>query len=356
MNTRRKLLVALGAGTFTASLVLKRLGGFARNEDRAVCAFTLLVVVWAALTMTTAAAAEYPARPIRFIVPVAAGSGPDINARLLAPELGKQMGQQVVVDNRPGASSVIGTEMIVRAAPDGYTIGYAAGTVLALNRSLMAKLPYDPDKDLQMVVQLGFQPNLLAVTPSLPVKSVQELIDYAKNNPGKLSYGSPGNGTSQHLTAELFKLMTATQIVHVPYKGVQQAITDMIGGQVQLAFPNVSPILPHIKAGRVRGLGVTSLTRSPAIPELPTIAEAGVPGFEVVAWAGVVVPSGVPKTIIAKLNAEINKAIALPTLKEKFAANGYVLVGGTPEQFAEHVRKEVVKWAKIIKDANIKPD
>jgi len=240
---------------------------------------TLLVAFSAALTVTTATAAEYPARPIRFIVPIAAGSAPDINSRLLASELGKQMGQQVIVDNRPGASSVIGMEMVVRAAPDGYTIGYGNATVLAFIRNLLAKLPYDSDKDLQMVVQVGFTSNLLAVTLSLPVKSVQELIDYAKINPGKLLYGSPGSGTSQHLTAELFKRMTSTQMVHVPYKGVQQAITDVIGGQVQLVFPNTPVILPYVKSGRVRGLGVTSLTRSSAIPELPTISEEGVPGF-----------------------------------------------------------------------------
>lgn len=317
---------------------------------------TTVMAALAASLSSGAAAADYPVRPIRFIVPIAAGSGPDINARLLASELGKQMGQQVVVDNRPGASSVIGTEIIVRAAPDGYTIGYGNATVLAVIRNLVAKLPYDSDKDLQMVVQLGFTPNLLAVTLSLPVKSVQELIDYAKINPGKLSYGSPGNGTSQHLTAELFKRMTDTQMVHVPYKGVQQAITDVIGGQVQLVFANVSPILPHVKAGRVRGLGVSSLTRLPAIPDLPTISEASVPGFEVTTWSGIVVPAGVPKAIVARLNAEINKALAFPALTEKFAANGYEPVGGTSEQFTALVKKEVVKWAKVIKDANIKPD
>ena len=356
MIERSKFVVALGGGARAVARVLKKSGEHAPKKDPAVCAYTVLVVVWAALVMTFAFAAEYPARPIRFIVPVAAGSGPDINARLLAPELGKQMGQQIVVDNRPGASSVIGTEIIVKAPPDGYTIGYAPGTVLAFNRSLMSKLPFDPDKDLQMVVQVGFTPNLLAVTPSLPVKSVQELIGYAKINPGKLLYGSVGNGTSMHLAAELFKLMTGTQMVHVPYKGVPQAVTDLIGGQVHLVIANVSPLLPHVKAGRLRGLGVTSLTRSPAVPELPTISEAGVPGFEFTSWSGIVVPAGVSKSIVARLNAEINSALATRTVKEKFAEMGYQAVGGTPGQFAEYVRKEAVKWAKVIKDANIKPD
>ena len=221
------------------------------------------------------------------------------------------MGQQVVVDNRPGASSVIGTEMIVRAAPDGYTIGYGTSTSLATNRYMPAKLPYDPDKDLQMVAQLLVGYNVLVVTLSLPVKSVPELIDYAKNRPGKLSFGSSGNVSSGHLSGELFQLMTGTQIVHVPYKADQQAITDLIGGRVQIMFVNIAPILPHVRASRVRALGVTSLKRSPIIPELPTISEAGVPSFEINTFAGVVAPAGVPKAIIAKLNSEINKAMKL---------------------------------------------
>ena len=306
--------------------------------------------------MATAIAADYPARPIRFIVPSASGGAPDMNARLLATELSRQMGQQVVVDNRPGASQVIGMEMIGRSAPDGYTIGYGTNTGLAANRSLIAKLPYDPDKDFQMVVQLLVGFNVLVVALSLPVKSVQELIDYAKNNPDKLIFGSNGNGTSVHIAGELFKLLTGTQIVHVPYKGSAQADTDLIGGRVQLIFENVGPILPHIKAGRVRPLGVTGLKRSSALPDVPTISEAGVPGYELTTFTGVIVPVGVPKAIVARLNAEINKAIALPGLKEKYAAIGYELVGGTSEQFDALVKKEIVKWADMVKRAGVKID
>jgi tripartite-type tricarboxylate transporter receptor subunit TctC len=307
---------------------------------------TILLAV--ALTIN-AAAAEYPDRPIRFIVPSAPGGTPDIISRVLAAELNKQMGQSVVVDNRPGANGVIGMQLIAKAAPDGYTIGYAPVSALAINPGLHATLPYDADKELQMVAQLVFGLHILTVTPSLPVKSVQELIDYAKNNPGKLSYGSSGNGSSQHIGMEMFKLMTDTQMVHVPYKAIQQAITEVIGGQIHVVFDNLASMLPHVRAGRVRAIGVTSLKRSPAIPELPTISEAGVPGFEVTTWSGVVMPAGVPKAIVARLNAEINKALTSLTVKEQLAGNGYELVGGTPEQFAELVKKETVKWADIIK-------
>ena len=315
-----------------------------------------LVVVWAVLTIATAMAAEYPARPIRFIVPTAPGGAPDMNARLIATELARQIGQQVVVDNRPGASGVIGMEMIGRSAPDGYTIGYGTNTGLVANRSVIAKLPYDPDKDFHMVVQLLVGLNVLVVTPSLPVKTVQELIDYAKKNPGKLTFGSAGNGTSNHVAGELFKLLTGTQIVHVPYKGSSQADTDLIAGRVQLIFENVGPILPHINAGRVRALGVTSLKRSSILPDVPTISEAGVPGYELTTFAGIIVPVGVPKAIVARLNAEINKAIALPGMKDKYAAIGYELVGGTSEQFEALVKKEIVKWADVVKRAGVKVD
>jgi tripartite-type tricarboxylate transporter receptor subunit TctC len=315
----------------------------------------LLVVVWAMLAMTTTAAADYPARPIRFIVPYGAGSGPDITARLFLVDLGKQLEQQIVVDNRAGAGGSIGTEMIVRAPPDGYTIGFGGISAFAINPNVLAKLPYDPDKDLVKVVQTYFNPGLLAVTLSLPIQSVKDLIDYAKKNPGKLSFGSSGNGTSSHLSGELLNLMTGTQLVHVAYKTPDQGITDTIGGRLPLMFNNIGPMLPHVKAGRIRGLGVTSLKRSPAIPELPAIAET-VPDFEVTVWGGVVVPAGVPKPIVARLNAAINKALASPALKEKYAAIGYELVGGTPEQFDAFVKKEIAKWADVIKRSGAKFD
>jgi tripartite-type tricarboxylate transporter receptor subunit TctC len=313
-----------------------------------------LIAFGAAITIQ-AFAAEYPDRPIRYIVPFAPGSGPDVGARLLAAELGKRLGQQVVVDNRAGAAGSIGTELIVRAPADGYTIGHGNIATLAINRSVMAKLPYDPDKDLQKVVQVIFLPNLLAVSQSTPVKSVQELIDYARKNPDRLSYGAQ-NGTSPHLCNELFKIMTGTKIVHVPYKDPQQEVTDMIGGRLQMIFENMSAIIPHVKAGRIRGIAVSSAKRVAAVPDLPTVAEAGVQGFEVVAWSGVVTPVGVAPAIVDKLNGVTNMALASPELKEKYSALGYELAGGTSRQFAEHVKRESAKWADVVKRAGITVD
>ncbi len=309
----------------------------------------LLAIAFAA----SAAAADYPARPIRFIVPYGGGSGPDITARLFATELSKQIGQQIVVDNRPGASGSIGTEMIARAAPDGYTIGFGGISTFAINPSVLARLPYDPDKDLLKVVQTYFNPGVLAVSLSLPVNSMQDLINYGKSNPGKLSFGSSGNGTSSHLSGELLNIMTGTQMVHVPYKTPEQGITDTIGGRLPVMFNNIGPMLPHVKAGRIRGLGVTGLKRSPAIPELPAIAET-VPGFEVIVWGGVVLPAGAPKAIVTRLNAEINKVLALPALKEKYATIGYELVGGTPQQFDAFVKSEIAKWADVVRRSGAK--
>ena len=252
----------------------------------AVCAFLSSLVLLAA-----PAAAEYPDRPLRLILSSAPGASSDVVSRILAAELVKQMGQQIIIDNRPGAVQTIGTAMIVRANPDGYTLGYANVVTLAINKALLAKLPYDPDKDLgagRAASCLTY--NLLAVANFLSVKSVKELIDYARANPGRLLNCSSGNGTTGHLGGELFKIMTATQIVHVPYKGSAQCLTDLASGQIQLIFDNLTSIAPHVKAGRVRGLGVSSVRRSLIFPDIPTIAEAGVPGYETNSWGGMVVP------------------------------------------------------------------
>jgi tripartite-type tricarboxylate transporter receptor subunit TctC len=323
---------------------------------RGIGALLSLGLMLVASGFSEIARGQYPLRPIRLIVPSAAGSAADVNARLLAAELSRQMGQQVVVDNRPGAAGSLGMELIARAVPDGYTIGYGTSAGLAINRTLLGTLKYDPEKDLQMIALMGYQPNLLAVAPSLPVRSVKELIEHARNNPGKLSYGSSGGGTPSHLGMELFKFMTGTQIIHVPYKAAQQAITEMIAGQVQLQFDNFGSIVPHVKANRVRGLGVTSRRRSPALPELPTLDEAGVPGFELTAWGGVVVPAGVPKPLVGTLNAQVNGALASPSLREKVSAFGYEVAGGTPEQFDAFVRKEAAKWAEVIKRSGVRLD
>lgn len=299
--------------------------------------------------------AAYPERPIRMIVPSAAGGQPDTNSRLVAVELGRQLGQQVVVDNRPGASSSIGFEAVARAQPDGYTIGYGAFP-LATNPSLLARVPYDVNKDFRMVILTNISPNVIAITPALPVNSVLELIAYAKRNPDQLLFGSSGSGGSMHLSIELFKLMTGTRMVHVPYKGMQQVITEIIGGRLQLAADNVTSVLPHVTAGRLRALGVTGPRRIPLAPDIPTVAEAGVPGYEITAWGGYMAPAGTPGPIVARLNAELNKVVASPAIRERWVALGIEPVGGTPGRFAGFVKTETAKWTDVIKRAGIKGD
>jgi len=279
-----------------------------------------------------------------------------VASRVVMAELSRQTGQQVIVENRPGASGVLGMEVIARATPDGYTLGHGNINTMAINRSVLGKLPYDPDRDLQTVVLMYNSPNLLAVTLTLPVKTVQELIDYAKKNPDKLTFASTGNGSSVHVGMELFKLMTGTQMVHVPYKAATVAITDLTAGRVQLMADNIQSIGSHVKAGRLRGLAVTSGRRVPAFSDLPTVAEAGVPGFDVSAWAGAIVPAGVPKAIIARLNAELNKALTTPSVRDKLPEMGLEIVGGTPEQYAAHIKSETVKWADVVKRSGAKVD
>ena len=266
------------------------------------------------------------------------------------------MGVAFVVDNKPGASFTIGTAEIARAAPDGYTMGYGNIVSLAVVQTLLEKVPYDVEKDLTLVSNTVRVFNLLAVTNSLPVKTVPELIAYAKKNPGKLAMASGGNGTTGHLGGELFKAMTGTFILHVPYRGSAQAINDLIGGQLQMMFDNVPSIGPHVKAGRVRGIAVSGPRRSPLFPDIPTVAEAGVPGYETIAWGGVIAPAGLPKDVQARLTAEIRKALATPILIERYKALDTEIDGGTAEEFLALVRRETPKWAAVIKRANVKVD
>ena len=298
------------------------------------------------------ALAQYPDRPIRYIVPSAPGGSPDVGARILAAELGQFLGQQVVVDNRAGAGGSIGTDLIAKALPDGYTIGPGNIQTMAINRILL-KLPYDPDKDLRKIAYGYATTNVLAVNEGLPVRSVKDLVEHVRANPGKLLHAGV-IGSSNHLSSELFKLMTGTRMSFVPYKGAQQAITEMIGGQVHLMLENIAALLPHVKAGRVRGLAVTSITRSRAAPELPTIDESGIPGFEMTPWSGLIAPAGVPATVVSRLNAEFNRALALPAVREKLLSMGLEATGGTPEQFEQHVKREVAKWADVVKRAGIR--
>jgi len=306
------------------------------------------------LAPAIACSLTYPSRPLRLIVASAPGGSPDINARAVASELATQLGQQVVVENRPGASGIIGYQALARATPDGYTFGYITN-LIATNPSLYANLPYDFSRDFQPVILFISNLNLLAVTPSLPVRSVKELIEHARANAGKLSYGSSGIGASPHLAMELFKAMTGTAIVHVSYKGTQQAITDLLGGHINVVCDNLGPLLPLVQAGRLRGLAVTSLKRSPVAPELPTLDEAGIPGYELTTWGGFVVPVNVPPRVVLRVNAEINKALHSASLSQSIAARGLIAEGGTPERFSEHVRKETEKLGKLVKSLGIKP-
>jgi tripartite-type tricarboxylate transporter receptor subunit TctC len=302
----------------------------------------------------TAAAADYPSRPIRLIVPQAAGSSSDTLARLIGAALTQQLKQQVVVDNRPGL--MIGLELIARAVPDGYTIGTGPVGLMAIMPNVLRETPIDVQKDLQPVVLATNSQMMLAASAASPFKSVREVIDYAKQNPGKLSNASSGNGSPGHVGFELFKHMTGTNIVHIPYKGGAAAINDLISGQVQLMMESLLGMTAHAKSGRVRALAVTGSGRSPAFPDLPTVAQAGVPGYEANTWTGVIAPPGTPKAIVATLNAEINKALATPLLREKIAAIGAEPGGGTPEAFGALIRKDNAKWAAVVKRSGAKAD
>jgi tripartite-type tricarboxylate transporter receptor subunit TctC len=302
------------------------------------------------------ALAAYPDKPIRFVIPSAPGGSPDVLMRILLAEMSKQMGVAFVVENKPGASFVIGTMDIVRAPADGYTLGYGNIVSLAVNRSLLDKVPYDVERDLTLISNCVRVYNMLAVNNNLPVRTVSELIAYAKSNPGRLTMGSGGNGTTGHLGGELFKSMTGTFIVHVPYKGSAQAINDLIGGQIQLMFDNVPSIGPHVKAGRVRGIAVSGPRRSPVFPDIPTVAEAGVPGYETIAWGGVVGPANLPKEIVARLLAEIRTAYASPAVQERYRNLDTEIDGGTPEQFLALVRAETPKWAAVVRRSGAKVD
>jgi tripartite-type tricarboxylate transporter receptor subunit TctC len=301
------------------------------------------------------AAAQYPDRPLRFIVPQAPGSASDTSARIIAAELTRILGQTVVVDNRPGGGLTIGINMVVRAAPDGYTIGYGNIGGLAINRSMM-KVPYDALTEVLPVAQTNTGGMLLAITPQLPIKSVRELIDYAKSNPGKLLNASSGNGTPGHLGGELFKDVTGVNIVHVPFKGGAAAMTEMMAGRVHIIFESMSSIIGHHRAGRLRGLAVTSPKRATTYPDIPTVAESGVPTYEMTVWSGVIAPVGLPKPLLAKLNDAVNKAMVAPTLKERYAANGTETVGGTSEEFGAFIKREIEKYAVLSKKIGLKTD
>jgi tripartite-type tricarboxylate transporter receptor subunit TctC len=317
----------------------------------------LLTIAFAALSAVCLPGfAAYPDKPIRLIVPSAPGGAPDVLMRTLAAQLSAQMGVPFVIDNKPGGSYVIGTMELVRAPADGYTLAYGNVVSLATNRALMSSVPYDVDKDLTLIANALRVVNLMIVNNDLPVKNVGELVAYAKKNPGKIAFASDGNGTTAHLGVELFKSMTGTFMLHVPYRAATAAMNDLIGGGVQLMMVNTPVSGPQAQAGRVRALGISSRQRSPSYPEIPTIAESGVPDFEVVAWGGIVAPANLPKDIVARLNAEIRTALASPAVRDRFKALGAETAPSSPEEFRELSRRETAKWAEVVKYSGAKID
>jgi len=314
---------------------------------------TVAATLWA--WVTGPVWAQYPERPVRMIIPFAAGSATDTSARLYAAELSKQLGQQIIPDNRAGAGGALGMQALVKAAPDGYTIAYAGPGPLAVNRSITPNLPYDVEKEVQPISQAVTAPLMLAVSPTLPVKTVRDLIALAKKRPGQLANGSAGTGSIGHLAGEYFKMMSGTNILHVAYKGGAQAATDVMSGQVQLMFDPASGVAPHVRSGRLRGLAVTAVKRANSFPDLPTVAESGLPGYEVTTWGGIIAPAGVSKAAIARIAEEMQKAAKSATIIERYAALGAEPVSSTPAEFTALIRSEYLKWAKVVKAANILP-
>lgn len=301
-------------------------------------------------------AQAYPSKPIRYIVPFPAGGGQDLVVRALAPRMGEALGQTVIVDNRPGAATMVGAELAAKSPPDGYTVFNGSNTTLAINPNLYSKVPYDPLKDFAAVTQIASLPNLLVVHPSLPVRTVKELAALARNRPGQLNYGSSGTGTPAQLAGVMFGDEAHAKLVHVPYRGSSQALTALISGETQMMFGSMTSTLPFVKSGRLRAIAVTGAKRSLAAPEVPTVAEAAFPGFEAVTWYGLFVPAGTPAAIVSKLNAEVVKILRAPDFRDWLVAQGADPVGSTPDELAAFVKTELVKYAKIVKDSGMRPD
>jgi tripartite-type tricarboxylate transporter receptor subunit TctC len=300
---------------------------------------------------TPSFAQSFPEKPIRFIVGFTPGGPSDILARALGQKLGERWTQQVVIENRPGAGGNLAAEAVARSAPDGYTWLLGNNSILATNQSLYRSLGYDPVKDFAPVSLVAVQPNILVVNPQVQARSVRELIALAKENPGKLNYASSGSGAAAHLAGELFKAMTGVDMVHVPYKGAQPALTDVIAGQVQVMFATSASVIPFIQTGKLRALAVTTARRSASVPDLPTVSEAGVPGFEAITWHGVVVPAATPAPLVERLNRDIVSALAQPDLRERLAALGAEVRAGTPREFADYIASEIPKWSKVVRES-----
>ena len=310
-----------------------------------------------ALTLDTSVAAQgYPSKPIRFVVPYAPGGNTDILARLLGQKLSEAWGQQVIIDNRPGAAGTVGAELVARSPADGYTLIMGSfGNIIVAN-SLYKNLKYDPFKDFASIALVSLPPGILVENPAVPAQNVRELIAYAKSNPGRLNYGSPGAGAWNHLFFELFNASAGISIVHVPYKGIAPAVVDLLGGQVQLAISAFPTALPHIRSGKLRALAVTSAKRSGLMTDVPTVAESGLAGYEAAGWFGVLAPAGTPPAVVSKLNAEINRILELPEIKASLASDGAEPAGGTPAQMTESARAASAKWSKLIRELNLRTE
>jgi len=302
------------------------------------------------------AQSTYPVKSIRLIVPFPAGGPTDVIARAVGQKLTESLGQSVVIDNRGGGGGNIGSDIVAKAAPDGYTLVMGIVGTHAINASLYSKMPYDTVKDFAPVTLAGAATIVLVAHPSVQAKSVKELIALGKSRPGKINWASPGSGTPHHLAGELFKTMTGIDMVHIPYKGAAPAVIDLLGGQVSLAFVSLPAALPHIKAGRLTALGISAPQRSAVAPEVPTIAESALAGYELENWYGVLAPAGTPREIVNQLNREIVKALQMPEMKERLNSQGFEIRTSTPEQFAAYIKSEIVKWAKIVKDSGAKVD
>lgn len=315
-----------------------------------------LFIVAVAVAAPLAWGQTYPAKPIKLVAPSTPGDAPDVIARLVADKLSVALGQTVVVENRPGAGGVVGSDAVAKAAPDGYTLIMGNAGSHGINAAVYSKLPYDIQRDFAPVSQVAIAPNVMVINPSVPANTVAEFISYAKSQPGKLSYASGGNGSSAHMSFELFKSMAGVDIQHIPYKGSSPALADVAGGQVVGFIGNMPPTVPLIKAGKLRALAVTTTTRSALMPELPTIAEAGLPGFETVAWFGVLAPAGTPPEIVNRLSAEIGKIARSPEMREKLVAMGAEPVGGTPAEFKAVIDRDIAKWKPLAQKVGIKVD
>lgn len=315
----------------------------------------LRIVAWCFLALALPAAAQerYPSRPLRIVVPFAPGGSTDIFARLVGDRLAIALGQPVVIENRAGASGNIGADAVAKSAPDGYTILMATTGVMAINNALFKSMTFDAAKDLEPVVYIASISNVVIVPVDLPAKNIAELIALARREPGKLSFASSGAGSSTHMSAELFKSMTGLDIVHVPYKGSGQALPDLIAGRVSMMFENAPGAVSYIKGGKVRALAVTGLKRAAALPELPTVAGSGVPGYESLSWSGLAVPTGTPKAVVQRINRETGVILASEEMRARLADQGAEAVGGSPEQFAAHIRAERDKWSRLIRERQI---